>query len=71
MRLVVAGTLVGAFAAVIASRFVTSLLYEVSPFDPLALLGGLALLAGVSYAAAFVPAFQVARIDPTTVLRQE
>jgi putative ABC transport system permease protein len=71
MRLVVAGTLVGAFAAVIASRFVTSLLYEVSPADPLALLGGLALLASVSYTAAFLPAFQVARIDPMTVLRQE
>jgi predicted permease len=71
MRIVATGALVGAVAAVVAARFATSLLHDVSPFDPIAFVGALLLLAVVSYAAAFVPAFQVARIDPMNVLRQE
>jgi ABC-type antimicrobial peptide transport system permease subunit len=71
MRPVAAGALVGVVAAVMAARFAGSLLYDVSPLDPLALIGALMLLGGVSCGAAFVPALQVARIDPTAVLRQE
>jgi hypothetical protein len=71
MRPVAAGALVGVVAALIASRFATSLLYQVSPFDPFALVGALMLLGGVSCGAAFVPALQVGTIDPTAVLRQE
>lgn len=71
MRIVGTGALMGAVAAIVSARFATSLLHDVSPFDPLAFLGALVLLAAVSYAAAFVPAYHVARIDPTAVLRQE
>ncbi|HEY9464848.1 MAG TPA: FtsX-like permease family protein [Vicinamibacterales bacterium] len=71
MRIVAVGAFVGVGASLVMSRFATSLLHDVSPFDPLAFLGALVLLCAVAWAAAFVPAFRVARIDPTTVLRQE
>ncbi|HEX4683907.1 MAG TPA: FtsX-like permease family protein, partial [Gemmatimonadaceae bacterium] len=71
MRVVGTGALAGVVASLIASRFAASLLYQVSPFDPLTLLGALVLLGATSYCAAFLPAFQVARIDPSMVLRRD
>ena len=71
MQVVAVGSIVGALCAIAASRFATSLLYQVSPFDPVALLAAVALLGGASYAAALIPAAQVAKTDPVAVLRQQ
>jgi len=70
MQVVAVGSILGALCAIAASRFATALLYQVSPFDPLALLAAVALLGGASYVAAFIPAAQVAKTDPVAVLRQ-
>ena len=45
------------------------LLYGVSPVDPLALGGGLALVAGVAMLAALQPARRASRLDPLVALR--
>jgi ABC-type lipoprotein release transport system permease subunit len=48
-----------------------TLLFEVSPGDPLTLGVVAALLVGAAAAACFLPARRATRIDPLTVLRTE
>jgi predicted permease len=66
-----AGIAIGALAAWLATRALESLLYNVSPLDPLSLGAAAAVLVGVTTVAAYVPANQATRIEPMEVLRAE
>ena len=66
-----AGGLAGVAGALATSRLLTSLLFEVSPTDPLALLGACGLLLTVALVAAYLPARRATRIDPSHALRAE
>jgi ABC-type antimicrobial peptide transport system permease subunit len=48
-----------------------SLLFEVSPADPLTLAGACTVLLVVSVVAAYVPAWRATRIDPREALRAD
>ena len=65
------GALIGLIAAFVLSRFVTSMLYAVSPRDPLVFAGAAALLAVVALLATFGPAMRATGVDPLTTLREE
>ncbi|HUR59863.1 MAG TPA: ABC transporter permease [Opitutaceae bacterium] len=69
--LVVVGVVLGIAAASAASRLITSLLYEVSPVDPLTYAGVAGVLLIVASVAALLPARRAARIDPMVALRAE
>jgi len=71
MVLVAAGLAVGLAAALMMSRMLTSLLYEVRATDPVVLVGVALLLAAVAAAACSVPALRATRVDPVTALRYE
>jgi putative ABC transport system permease protein len=71
LRLVAVGVALGALGGVAASRLLTSLLFGVSPFDPLAHLGVSAFLLAVAAAAIYAPARQAASVDPMEALRYE
>jgi putative ABC transport system permease protein len=71
LRLAVIGVVVGTGAALALARFVESLLYEVTPFDPLSYLATAGVLLAVAAIACFVPAARAAGIDPLVALRQE
>lgn len=71
LRLAAAGLALGLVAALLVTRLMRSLLFQVSPADPLALGGVTAVLAAVAAAAAWLPARRATRVDPMTVLREE
>jgi predicted permease len=65
------GVVIGIPAALFAGHFMSSLLYEVRGYDPLALLGAILLLAICATVAGFVPARRAASIDPMQALRTD
>ncbi|HZQ51089.1 MAG TPA: ABC transporter permease [Bryobacteraceae bacterium] len=71
LALALVGALLGLTVALFAARFVSKLLYEVAPTDPIALGGSVLLLLAVAGIACWMPSVRAARIDPMRVLRQE
>jgi ABC-type lipoprotein release transport system permease subunit len=63
--------LAGLAAAVALSRTMTSLLFELSPTDPVTLMGVAALLAVVALLSSYLPARRATRVDPLVALRSE
>jgi putative ABC transport system permease protein len=70
-RLTVVGGVIGIAAALVAMRWVASLLYGVTAHDPLTFVGVVVLLAIVSGAACYIPARRAMRVDPMVALRYE
>lgn len=66
-----AGVALGLGGAIVASRAVEQLLYEVEPHDPTTFAVTTALLLGIAAAASLLPARRAAAVDPMVVLRQE
>ncbi len=65
------GALVGIAGALALSRLLASQLYEVSPSDPVSLIGACAILLGVALMAAYLPARRATWIDPARALRAD
>jgi ABC-type antimicrobial peptide transport system permease subunit len=68
---VLLGTGVGLTLALIALRWVRSLLYQAPAMDPLAVGGSVLLLLAAAAMAAIVPARRAASTDPMRALRME
>jgi ABC-type antimicrobial peptide transport system permease subunit len=66
-----AGLLIGVLGALALSRFLSTMLYEVSPTDALAFVIAPTILASVALLACFLPAHRATRVDPATTLRQD
>ena len=69
--LVLIGLLVGAGGALALTRVMRSLLYGVTPTDPVTFLGVAFLLGLVAFAACYLPARRAMRVDPVTALKYE
>jgi ABC-type antimicrobial peptide transport system permease subunit len=69
MTLVAVGLGSGLVGALILTRFLRSLLYAVSPNDPLTFAVLPALLAAVALLACLVPARRATQVDPLVALR--
>jgi putative ABC transport system permease protein len=65
------GVAIGVGAALLATRMMTSLLYDVKPTDPLTFAAVTAGLALTVLAACCGPALKAARVDPAIALRSE
>jgi ABC-type antimicrobial peptide transport system permease subunit len=65
------GAAVGLVAAVAGSRVLATLLYQVSPTDPVALVSACGVLFVVIIAAAYFPARAATKVDPVTALRAD
>jgi putative ABC transport system permease protein len=71
MRLALAGMAVGIASALAATRWLESLLFGVSPQDPIVLAGVTVALAAVALLACYLPARRAAAVDPMSALRHE
>ncbi|MHB1329548.1 MAG: ABC transporter permease, partial [Gemmatimonadales bacterium] len=71
MLLAGTGALIGLVAAVLLGRTLTTLVFGVSPTDPVTLSAVIAVLLGVATVATFIPARRATRIDVVSVLRDE
>jgi ABC-type antimicrobial peptide transport system permease subunit len=69
--LIGAGIAVGVALALLSSRWLSSLLFEVTPADPVSLGGSVILVLTVAALATLIPARRAIRIDPLAALRQE
>jgi putative ABC transport system permease protein len=71
MAPVLAGLVVGAVAAVFATRVLANLLFAVGPNDRLTFVGIAALLLLVALIGCLIPARRAVRVDPMKALRTE
>ncbi|MGH7624900.1 MAG: hypothetical protein ACREOJ_06235, partial [Gemmatimonadaceae bacterium] len=65
------GVVAGFVAALGTSRLLSSLLFQVSPADPVALGAACVVLLGVATLAAYLPARRATAIDPVQALRAD
>src|SRR5690606_12045521 len=70
MRTTATGIGIGLLAAFGLSRLVSSLLFGVSPADPLTFLAVSAVIASVAFVACTIPAWRATRVDPVVVLKE-
>ena len=71
MAVAVVGIVVGLGAALLTTRVITTLLFNVAPNDTGTLLGAAVLMVAVALAASWIPARRAAAIDPATTLRAD
>lgn len=70
LRLAALGGLVGLAAALALSRGLRSLVFGVSPSDPLTYLAAVLGVSAVALLACWIPAVRATRVDPTTALKE-
>ncbi len=71
LMLAVAGTAIGLVAALLATRVLGSMLYDVAPTDLRTYVSIVALIVGAAIVASWIPARRATRIHPMEALRTE
>jgi putative ABC transport system permease protein len=71
LRQVLIGLAVGMLAALAFARLLAGVLYGVEPWDPLALIGAIVVLAGTAVVASTLPARRALRVQPMQALRHD
>jgi putative ABC transport system permease protein len=67
--LLVIGLLLGVGGALVGSRLIQGLLFGVTPYDPITLVGVALVMMAVGIGACWIPALRAARIDPAITMR--
>ena len=70
MRMVLLGVVIGIASAAALTRFIESLLYEVSAIDPATYVAVSTVVVAVAALACLIPALRAARVDAMEVLRR-
>ncbi len=70
-KLAATGCVIGVLGALFASRLLRSLLFDVSPFDPIVLIAASVLVLLLAILASFLPARRAASINPMSALRMD
>ncbi|HEY2495736.1 MAG TPA: ABC transporter permease [Candidatus Angelobacter sp.] len=71
VRLTLMGVVIGLVATFFLTRYVSSLLFNVPPFDPMTLVAVVAALIVISLCACYLPARRATLVDPIVALREE
>jgi ABC-type lipoprotein release transport system permease subunit len=70
-RLVLLGLCIGVATALVVTRWMSSVLFDVKPTDPLTFAAVAVLLTVVAFLASYIPARRAMRVDPMVALRYE
>jgi ABC-type antimicrobial peptide transport system permease subunit len=70
-RLTLIGVALGTIAAMVLTRLMTSVLFEVKPTDPMTFVGVAVLLCFIALIACYIPARRAASVEPMQALRAE
>ena len=70
MKLAVAGVLIGVAGALLLSRLIEKMLFEITPLDAVSYLSTSMLLLLIAALACYIPARRAMRVDPIVALRQ-
>ena len=65
------GLLIGLIGSVAVTRFLSSLLFGVTPTDPLTFVGVVCTIMATAMMAAYLPAHRASKVDPMVALRHE
>jgi putative ABC transport system permease protein len=65
------GLVIGLGGALGLTRYISTILYNVPPRDPVTLAGVAVVLAGVAVLACYIPAWRATKVDPLVALRYE
>jgi putative ABC transport system permease protein len=71
VALTLAGILLGLGGAATLTRYLSALLFDVTPLDAVTFVAASILFVAITAVASYVPARRAARIDPLAVLRYE
>jgi predicted permease len=71
VRLALLGLSIGVAAAVVVTRWMSSVLFDVKPTDPLTFVAVTVVLGTVAFLASYLPARRAMRVDPMVALRHE
>jgi ABC-type antimicrobial peptide transport system permease subunit len=71
LLLALGGLVAGLVLALVASRYLASLLYGIAPVDPVTFMTVALLLMVVAGVAGFIPAWRASRVDPMVALRYQ
>lgn len=71
LLLVATGVAIGLGAALAATRLIASLLYGLTPNDPVTIAVAVLLMVAVAALAGYLPVRRASRVDPVTALRYE
>jgi putative ABC transport system permease protein len=71
MAPVVLGSIAGMFAAFVATRAIRTMLFGITPLDPVSFAVAPAVLAAVALLACYLPTRRATRVDPVVALRDE
>jgi putative ABC transport system permease protein len=63
------GLVLGVGGAIAGTRLIQNMLFGVTPYDPITLIGVAVVMAAVGVAACWLPALRAARIDPAITMR--
>ena len=70
-RLLAVGSIAGMILGVLATRVLSSIVYQATPKDPVILVGVILTMLGVGVVAGLVPARRALAVDPMILLRDE
>jgi len=69
--LALAGIVLGILGAIVSTRWMRSMLFQVDPLDPLTFAAVSVALAAVAIGATWAPALRAARVSPVTTMRND
>ncbi len=70
-KVVLIGVVIGVVGALLSTRLLAKLLYEVKPLDPIAFAAMSAMMLGIGVLASYVPARRASSVDPVEALRSD